>query len=80
MVVFVVWFWSRPTPDPVCDHVAAIGKKDPQEAERFVEALGGKSCREGMAKLESSLEDEKLTKVIDCLMLASTGSAARACR
>jgi hypothetical protein len=79
MIVFVIWFWSRPTPDPVCDHVAAIAKQDPHEAEAFVDALGGKSCRDGMAKLESSLEDEKLTKVIDCLMAASTGATARAC-
>jgi hypothetical protein len=79
MIVFVIWFWSRPTPDPVCDHVTAISKQDPHEAERFVEALGGKSCREGMAKLERSLEDEKLTKVIDCLMAASTATAAKSC-
>lgn len=79
MVVFVLWFWSRPRPDPVCDHVADIGKKDPHEAQQFIEALGGKTCHEGMAKLESSIEDEKLTKVIDCLMVASTGVAARAC-
>lgn len=79
MIAFVIWFWSRPTPDPVCDHVAQIGKTDPHEAQAFVDALGGKSCREGMAKLESSLEDEKLTKVIDCLMAASTGAAAKSC-
>jgi hypothetical protein len=59
--------------------VAANGKQDPDEAAQFVAALGGKSCREGMAKLESSLEDEKLTKVIDCLMAASTGAAAKSC-
>lgn len=79
MIAFVVWFWSRPTPDPVCDHVAAIGKTNPREAELFIDALGGKSCREGMAKLESSLEDEKLTKVIDCLIAASTAAAAKSC-
>lgn len=79
MIAFVVWFWSRPRPDPVCDHVAQIAKSDPHEAQAFVDALGGKSCREGMAKLESSLEDEKLTKIIDCLMAASTSAAARAC-
>jgi hypothetical protein len=59
--------------------VAAIAKTDPQEAQRIVDALGGKSCREGMAKLESSIEDEKLTKMIDCLMAASTAKAAKAC-
>jgi hypothetical protein len=79
MIVFVIWFWSRPTPDPVCDHVAAIAKQDPHEAQAFVDALGAKTCREGMAKIEGSLEDEKLTKVIDCLMAASTAVAARAC-
>jgi hypothetical protein len=79
MIAFVIWFWSRPTPDPVCDHVAQIGKTNPQEAQAFVDALGARTCREGMAKLESSLEDEKLTKVIDCLMAASTGAAAKSC-
>ena len=79
MIVFVIWFWSRPRPDPVCDHVAQIAKTNPQEGQAFVDALGGKTCREGMAKLESSLEDEKFTKVVDCLMAATTATAAKSC-
>jgi hypothetical protein len=79
MVAFVVWFWTRPAPSPVCDHVAQIAKTDPHEAQAFVDAIGGGTCKAAMAKIEQTVEDPKLTKVIDCLIAASTAAAAKSC-